>query len=244
MDDDRDAWNGPSPRFPSTRWSLVIQAGSATSPQARQALAELCEAYWYPIYAFIRRKQNSHDDALDRTQTYFARLLEKPIFAAADQRKGRFRTFLCTDCQNFLIDEYRRRKRRGEFSCISIDGDLAESRYRIEPTHDMTPERQFDRSWAITLLDRGLRLLAEEYAAKGRAAVFDCLKCVLDQRESAVPVATLAAQLGKTEAAVYTAVHRLKRRYRKILEREVAATLDEGSSIDEEIRALFDALRP
>ena len=108
----------------------------------------------------------------------------------------------------------------------------------------MTPERQFDRTWAVTLLDRGLRLLAQEYEARGRAAVFDCLKCVLDQSEAVVPVATLAAQLGKTEAAVYTAVHRLKRRYREILVREVGATLDERSSTEEEIRLLFDALRP
>ncbi len=151
---------------------------------------------------------------------------------------------MCTDCQHFLINEYRGRKRRGGFPCVSINGDLAESRYCIEPAHDMTPERHFDRSWAVTLLDRGLRLLAEEYEAKGRAADFDCLKCVLDRSEAVVPVATLAAQLGKTEGAVHTAVHRLKRRYREVLVREVAATLDEESSTEEEIRFLFAALRP
>ena len=213
--------------------------------EARAALAELCRAYWYPIYASIRRKRHDPNDAHDLTQKYFARLLEKGVIAAAEQCKGRFRTFLRTDCQHFLIDKYRRQNARGGgVRPISIDVRDAEGRYRIEPADEMTPERQFDRAWAITLLDRALGLLAREYESKGKAQVFEILKPVLVQGEVDLPVPELAARLGKPVGAVYTAVHRLKRRYGQILLAEVAATLDGESSPEEEIRLLYDALRP
>ena len=183
-----------SGRFPSTHWSLIIRAGSPGSPQARAALAELCSVYWYPIYAFIRRKGNGHDQALDLTQGFFARLLEKGIVAAAEPGKGRFRAFLRTDCQHFLIDQFRRMTAWGGGTpTVSIDAHGAEDRYRFEPADTLTPDRLFDRAWALTLLEKVLDLLAREYAAKGHSELFDHLKIVLTQGKGAVPAATLAA---------------------------------------------------
>ena len=244
MHDDRDAMIGRSEEFPTTRWSLVLGARDRDRLEARAALAELCRAYWYPIYAFIRRKGRDLNDAEDLTQAYFARLLEKGVIAAADQGKGRFRTFLRTDCQHFLIDEHRRRSARGGTARpISIDVRDAEGRYRVEPADDMTPDRLFDRAWAMTVLDRVLERLAAEFAAKGRAEVFDRLKIVLTQGKGAVPAATVATQLGMTENAVNVAIHRLRKRYRQLLEEQIAETLDDAAQMDDEIRSLFAALR-
>jgi len=232
-----------SGRFPSTHWSLIIRAGSPGSPKARAALAELCSVYWYPIYAFIRRKGNGPDQALDLTQGFFARLLEKRILAAAEPGKGRFRAFLRTDCQHFLIDQFRRRTAwGGGIPTVSIDAHAAEDRYRFEPADTLTPDRLFDRAWALTLLEKVLDLLAHEYAAKGHSELFDHLKIVLTQGKGIVSAATLAAKLGKTEAAVHMAVHRLRQRYREILEEQIAATLDDPSELEDEIRALFEAI--
>jgi RNA polymerase sigma factor (sigma-70 family) len=230
--------------FPTTRWSLVLRAGGHSGPEARDALAVLCQAYWYPIYALIRRKGHAPDDAQDLTQTYFARLLEKGVIPAADQRKGRFRAFLRTDCQHFLIDDSRRKRVRARvLKTVSIDAGDAESRYRFEPADTMTPDRLFDRAWAMTLLDQVLGLLAEEYREKRKAHVFDKLRTVLSHGTGTVPTAELTVQLGMTEAAVHTAVHRLRRRYREILQQEIAATLDEPSEMEDEIRWLFEAMR-
>jgi RNA polymerase sigma factor (sigma-70 family) len=233
-----------SAHFPTTQWSRIIAAGDRAAPEARSALSELCEAYWYPIYALIRRRCHSPDEACDLAQDYFTRLLEKGVIAAADRSKGRFRAFLSTDCRHFLIDHHRRQRVRARvLKPVSIDADDAESRYRFEPSDDSTPDRLFDRAWATTLLDRVLGLLSQEYAQTGRADVFDRLKVVLSQGKGAVPAAELAAQLGTTEGAVHTAVHRLKKRDRTILQQEIAATLDDPSEVDEEIRWLFEAIR-
>jgi RNA polymerase sigma-70 factor (ECF subfamily) len=230
--------------FPSTQWSQVIAAADRAAPEASAALAKLCEAYWYPIYAFIRCRSHSSEAASDLTQDYFTRLLENPVIAAADRSKGRFRAFLKTDCQHFLIDQGRRERVRARvLKTVPIDADNAESRYRFEPSDNMTPDRLFERTWATTLLERVLGLLAEEYAAKGKANVFDRLKVVLTQGRGAVPAAEMAARLGMTEDAVHTAVHRLKKRYRAILQQEIAATLDDPSEVDDEIRWLFEASR-
>ena len=238
--------NGGPSEFPSTRWSRVVAAADLATPDARSALAELCSAYWYPIYVFIRRKGNDAEKSLDLTQSYFARLLEKPVLAAADPRKGRFRSFIRTDCEHFLISEHRRDnaiQRGGEIGLISIDAQDAESRYRFEPADTMTPDRLFERAWAVTLLGRVLDLLAAEYAESGRAEVFAQLKVVLTEGKGAVSAATLAERLGTTEGAVYGAVHQLRKRYREILKDQIAATIDDPAHIDDEIRDLFGAMR-
>jgi RNA polymerase sigma-70 factor (ECF subfamily) len=239
-----DPHGHPTESFPTTRWSLVRGAGDRSGPEARAALAALCGAYWYPIYAFIRRKGYGPDDAQDLTQDYFARLLEKGLLAAADRSKGRFRALLRADCQHFLIDRYRRRAREGGTAPVALDAGAAEGRYRIEPADAMSPERLFDRAWALTLLDRVLGLLAEEYAARGRAEAFERLKVILIQGKGAVPAADLAARLGMTEGAVHVAVHRLRRRYREVLREQIAATVDDPSEVEDEVRSLFDAIRP
>lgn len=233
--------------FPTTHWSRVVSAGDAADSRAVEALAELCRAYWYPLYAFIRRKGYDPDAALDLTQDYFARLLERPVLAAADRRKGRFRAFLRTDCAFFL--SHRReadaaQKRGGGAAPLSIDARDAEGRYLREPTDDrLGPDRLFDRSWALELLDTTLALLAREQAELGQADRFDALKDVLGGDRS-VPFAKLADRLGTTEAALQAAASRLRKRYRVLLREQIAATLCDPSdeAIDAEIRDLFACL--
>ena len=234
--------------FPPTRWSCVVQAAGRPTPDARTALADLCAAYWYPIYAFVRRKGNDPERSLDLTQGYFARLLEKGVLAAADRSKGRFRAFLLADCGHFLIDQHRREiaeMRRGEAVRLSIDARDAEGRYRFEPLDPITPDRQFDRAWALTLLGHVLEALESEYEEAGKADLFMHLKAVLTEGKGAVPAAALAERLGMTEGAVHVAVHRLRKRYRAILRGRIAATLDDPSEaeVEDEIRSLFEALR-
>ena len=230
--------------FPATRWSLVLDAGVNSSPQARDALAALCEAYWYPIYALIRRKGFGPHEAQDLTQSYFTRLLETGLITRADRSKGRFRAFLKTDCQHFLIDQYRRQAARGPIAHpISIDARDAEGRYLVEPAENMTPDRLFDHAWAVTLLDRVLDLLASEYGSAGKADLFDHLKITLTQGKGAIPHATLATQLGMTAGAVQVAAHRLRKRFRALLQDQIAATVHDPSEIDDEIQSLFAAFR-
>jgi DNA-directed RNA polymerase specialized sigma24 family protein len=199
-----------------------------------------------PIYAFVRRKGNDAENSRDLTQSYFARLLEKRVLAAADPRKGRFRAFLRTDCEHFLIDRHRREEaleRGGAVRLISIDAQDAEGRYLFEPADTVTPERLFDRAWATTALGRVLDLLAAEYAESGRARVFAHLKVVLTEGNGAIRGAEVAERLGTTEGAVHSAVHQLRKRYRAILQEQIAHTVGDAAEIDDEIRDLFEAVR-
>jgi RNA polymerase sigma-70 factor (ECF subfamily) len=234
--------------FPTTCWSRVVTAGDSASPESRAALAALCAAYWYPIYALIRRRGHPAEEARDLAQDYFARLLEKGTLAAADRDRGRFRAFLKTDCGFFLSDRRDREaalKRGGGRAVVSLDALDAEARYRAEPADATTPERLFDRAWALTLLDGVLDALAAEYAEAGRGAWFERLRFVLTEGPGSVPYAEIAAQLGTTEAAVQQAVRRLRKRYRDCLRERIAATLDapDDATIDDEVRDLFAALR-
>jgi RNA polymerase sigma-70 factor (ECF subfamily) len=232
-------------RFPTTRWSRIVAAAERDRPEARQALAELCAAYWFPVYALIRRKGHDPDAALDLTQDYFARLLEKPVLAAADRSKGRFRAFVLKDCVHFLAnarDRAARLKRGGERTFVPIDSASAEGRYGAEPAHDLTPERLFERTWALTLLAAVFDALRGEFEAAGKRDEFEQLKAVLEQGRGAVPYSEIAARLGTTEGAVKVAVHRLRKRYKSLLHEQIAATVDDPAEVDDEIRALFDAL--
>lgn len=235
--------------FPTTHWSRVAAAGDRITPEDREALAELCRAYWYPLYAFIRRQGFDPADAQDLTQSYFARLLERGVLAAADQQKGRFRAFLRTDCRFFLGDQQdreRAQKRGGGIRPVSIDAVFAEGRYRVEPADATTPEQLFDRAWALTLLEKVLELLKREQAASGRPQLFEHLKAVLEGGPGAVAYAAIAREFNMTEAAVEGAVRRLRHRYGRLLRDQIAATLDDPSpeAIADEIRALFTALGP
>jgi RNA polymerase sigma-70 factor (ECF subfamily) len=233
--------------FPSTHWSRVARAADPAGPDARAALAELCESYWYPIYAWIRRKEHDADLALDLTQEYFARLLEKGVLAAADPHKGRFRSFLRTDCGFFLADARDRRnrlKRGGGLRVVSIDAAAAESHYGVEPAGGLTPEQLFDRTWAMAVLNQAFRRLAAEYAQTGRAALFEQLEPTLTHGPRAAPYATIASRLAMTEPAVQQAASRLRKRFGALLREQVAATLDEPNeaAIADEIRDLYAAL--
>jgi RNA polymerase sigma-70 factor (ECF subfamily) len=234
--------------FPTTCWSRIIAAGDPSAPQAREALADLCATYWYPIYAYIRHQGNPPVEALDLTQDYFAQLLEKGTLAAADHRKGRFRSFLRTDCGFFLShrrESNRALKRGGGAAPLSIDARDAEGRYLREPADQVTPELLFDRSWALSLLDGVLERLELEYAESGRSAQFEHLQVVLSEGPRSVPYATLAEQLGTTVGAVQQGVQRLRKRYRTILREHIAATLDDPSdaAVDAEIGELFSTLK-
>lgn len=241
----------PSPsltgRFPTTRRSRVVAAGDAAAPGAGEALAELCAAYWYPIYAFIRRKGHDPERALDLTQGYFAHLLARRAVAAADPARGRFRSFLRADCAHFLAHERERAaaaRRGGQCSVPSIDARDAEGRYRLEPAHDESPERLFERAWALALLDRVLAGLRREYEDSGRGAIFEALKETLTAGTTPTPRAELARRLEMTAGAVQVAIHRLRRRYRDAIRAAIAATLTDEAEIEDELRALFAALGP
>ena len=231
--------------FAATRWTLVLSAarGSQT-PRAATAMAELCRIYWYPLYAFIRRRGHAAPEAEDLTQGFFARLLEKNFLAAADREKGRFRTFLLMAVKRFLANEYDRaqtQKRGGGQRIVSLEGVEPETRYCLEPADTMTPERFFEQQWALALLDQVLTRLEAEMTAAGKAALFEAMKGHLaGSREETYAVT--AARLGMTEGAVKVAVHRLRRRYRELLQEEIAHTVAGPEEIEEEIRYLFACL--
>lgn len=236
----------PSPaHFPTTRWSLVLQAGNPNSPLARESLAELCRAYWYPLYAYIRRRGNVPEQAKDLTQDFFARALEKGLLAEADPNRGRFRSFLRTVCTHFLANRHdwdQARKRGGSQTVLPIDSVEAEGRYALELADDLTPERIFDRSWALTLLGRVLDQLGREYDNAGKGTTFEALRDMLSGDPELHSYSAVAARLGMSEGAARVAAHRLRRRYGDLLRQEIAATVTEPTEIDEEIKDLFDAL--
>jgi RNA polymerase sigma factor (sigma-70 family) len=238
--------NASSGGFAATRWTLVLSAarGSET-PRAAAALAELCRIYWYPLYAYVRRRNYDVHQAEDLTQEFFARLLEKNDLADVDRRKGKFRAFLLAALKHFLANQRRNsraQKRGGGELVLSLNTTTAESRYRLEPSHDMTPERLFERQWALTVLDRVLAGLQTEMTAQGRQLLFDALKHVLTADQNSISYAAVAAELNMTEGAVKTAVHRLRRRYRELLREEIAQTVAGPEEIDDEIRYLLSCL--
>jgi RNA polymerase sigma-70 factor (ECF subfamily) len=236
----------PAFRFTATHWSLVLAAGGTDSISARPALARLLETYWYPLYAFIRRKGRGPDEACDLTQEFMARLLERNLLGAADPARGKFRTFLLSALERFLVDEWRRegrKKRGGGRAPISLSVPDAESRYRLELADHLTPERIYERRWAITLLELGLRRLEEECAAAGREAQFAAVKPVLVGEDQGRTYAAIAADLKMTEGALKTLVHRLRRRFRILLRAEISQTVSDPGDLDEEIQHLFRSLK-
>jgi len=222
----------------------VLTAGHGSSPQAGRALEELCRAYWYPLYAYVRRRGHSPHEAEDLTQEFFARLLAKNYLAAVDREKGKFRSFLLASLKHFLANEWdraRAAKRGGGQPHLSLDIQTAETRYRSEPADDLTAEKLLDRQWALALLDQVLSRLQAEFVADGKKKQFDELKVWLTEGKGATSYAEAAAKLGTTEGAVKVAVHRLRRRYRELLREEISHTVATPAEIEEEIRHLFAA---
>lgn len=224
----------------------MIDARRKTSAVSRRALAELCEVYWYPLYAFIRRQGLSPADAQDLTQEFFAELLEKETFRVADRQRGRFRSFLLAAVSNFLSNQWRKgaaRKRGGDRRLISLDFARGESRYLLEPFHELTAEKIYDRRWAMMLLDVVLDRLRDESVAGGKLAQFETLKIYLGGSRQNVPYQEIADRLEMTEGAVKVAVHRLRRRCRDVLRSEIAQTVADPAEIEDELRSLFATVR-
>ena len=235
----------PPESFFTTHWSVVLAAGRSDTPRARAALGWLCETYWYPLYAFVRRSGYDPHDAKDLTQEFFARLLEHNWLSQANQHRGRFRSFLLAAMKHFLANEWnkaRTRKRGGQVFLLSLDDDSAEHRYAEEPHADTTPENLFERRWALGLLEGVLGRLEAEYRREGKEVLFAALSGSLTMQRSLLPYSTLASQLGMEEGAVRVAVHRLRQRYRLLLRQEVANTVAVPEEIDEEMRHLFQVL--
>jgi len=231
--------------FATTRWSLVLTAAHDNRPEARAALATLCETYWYPLYYYVRRRGYRAEEAQDLTQAFFATLLEREYLRVADPGRGRFRSFLLASLNHFLANEWdraRAQKRGGGRRAIPMDVADAESRYSLAPADDLTPERLFERRWALTLLDLVVAQLQQECVREGKERLFDRLKGFLGGAAAGAPYSQAAADLGMTEAAVKMAVHRLRRRYRRLLRAQIAQTVASPEEIDDEIRHLFNAL--
>lgn len=231
-----------SKNFPTTLWTVVLHASRDEPAQVRAALAQLCQAYWYPLYSFVRRRGYSPHDAEDLTQAFFAQLLEKRGLQRIDPELGRFRTFLLASLKGFLANDWDRaqaRKRGGGQTIVSLDEKSAESRYQREPSQDMTPERHFERQWAITLLDQVLDALRDEYHAEGKGDLFDELKTVFIGQPG--NYADMAARLRRSEGAIKVAVHRLRHRYRELTRARIAATVGE-EDVEDELRHLLAVL--
>lgn len=234
------------PRFRTTQWSLVLAARDRGDPGAEQALAELCECYWYPLYLFVRRSGHAHDEALDLTQGYFLRLMERDYLGDVKPEAGRFRSFLLASLKHFLMNTRRdasRLKRGGGQALLSLDAEDADGRYRIEAAHDDTPDKAFERVWAQTVIDRAKSALGEEMANGGKSELWEQLRGYLTGTGDQRPYREIAEELQTSEAAVKMNVSRLRRRFAQALREEIARTVDDPDEVDAEIRYLLNAVR-
>jgi RNA polymerase sigma factor (sigma-70 family) len=231
--------------FPHTRWTVVLAAGRNDTTRAQVAMEGLCRVYWFPLYAYVRRRGYGPQDAEDLTQEFFARVLERKWLGRADQSKGRFRTFLLTALERFLANEWdraRAQKRGGNQPHLPLSFETAETRYGVEPADDRTPEQVFEYRWAVTLLDEVLASLADEFKAKGQEEWFAALKPCLVGDRATQPYQEIAQRLGQSEGAIKVAVHRLRQLYRDRLRAEIAHTVASPEEVDAEMRHLFNTL--
>jgi RNA polymerase sigma factor (sigma-70 family) len=232
--------------FATTQWSLVLAAGQQREDaRASEALEKLCRTYWYPLYAYIRRRGYSPNDAEDLTQEFFARLLARDYLSRADPHAGKFRSFLLAGINYMLCDERdraRRLKRGGEQKVISFDEQSAETRYRLEPADKLTPEHVYERSWIVTLLERAAGRLREEYAAANKAGLYDQLMEFRLDAQGQRGYSEVAVRLGLSESAVKSAILRLRRRHHQLVREEIAETVADPSEVDGEIRYLLRML--
>jgi RNA polymerase sigma-70 factor (ECF subfamily) len=232
-------------QFATTQWSLVLRASKRDVSEAAVALAELCQRYWFPLYAYVRRRSTDAHEAQDLTQEFFARLLDKHTLAEATPERGRFRGFLLTSLKNFLANEWDRGhalKRGGGQTTLSFDWQAGESRMSFDVAHHLTAELLFERQWALTLLEHVVSRLQDEFVAAGKSQQFELLKGMLTGDRAGVSYAAIAPQLGLSEAATRKAAQRLRDRYRELLREEIAHTVDDPADVQDEIRRLFEIL--
>jgi DNA-directed RNA polymerase specialized sigma24 family protein len=231
-------------RFPTTSWTMISAAGGVANG-SRQALNDLCAAYWPPVYAFIRRKGHSPDEAEELTQEFFARILERGGLAAADRQRGKFRSFLLASVSNYLANEWDRataRKRGSGIPALSLDVTVGEERLHREPCDQLTPEALFERQWALTLLSRVLDRLREEQTVKGQPVLFARLQGFLTGDQERGCYESVALDLKMSEGSARIAVHRLRRRYGELVREEIMALVNDPGEVEAEIRYLLDAL--
>ncbi len=235
------------PVFATTHWSVVLSAQDEDTAISGMARETLCQTYWNPVYAYVRRQGRSPADAQDMTQGFFERLLTKDYLQSVAREKGKFRTFLLVMLKRFLVNEWTRgqtQKRGGGCLHVPLAGHTAETQHLAEPMDHLTAEKLYDRRWALALLDRVLERLSKEFAAAGKGVVFEKLKDSLMTEKGAIPHSEAAIALGISEGAVRVAVHRLRGRFREMFREEVARTVGSAEQIDEEIRHLLAALTP
>jgi RNA polymerase sigma-70 factor (ECF subfamily) len=234
-----------SPTFLTTHWSVVMSAREKNSEQAAAALEALCRTYWYPLYVYVRRFGRSAPDAQDLTQEFFARLLEKDYLRAADRTKGRFRTFLLVALKRFLANQWDRahaEKRGGGGVPVPFDTAFAESRYAIDSTTPQSADHEYERRWAMTLLEQAMTRLRSEYEQAGRTKEFEQLKEYLTSERGAIPYPAIATMLNVAESGARGAVHRLRKRFRELFRAQIADTVSDASAVDDEVRHVVAAL--
>lgn len=232
--------------FATTHWSMVAAAGDASSPQTNEAMEKLCRVYWYPLYAYIRRKGYSFDEAQDLTQEFFARLLAKNYLGAANREKGKFRSFLLGSVEHFLAREWtksRAQKRGNGQPLFSLDETNGENRYLLEPADELTSDKIFERRWATTLLDQAMLKLREECVANHKGDLLAKVENLLSGEKGDSSYAEIAADLGMSEGSIKVAVHRLRQRYGELVRAEIAQTVATPEAVDEELRYLLAVLR-
>jgi RNA polymerase sigma-70 factor (ECF subfamily) len=238
------ASSAPGDIFATTHWTVVLAAGRRHTPQSDAALEELCRTYWFPLYAYVRRRGHTKKDAEDLTQAFFTRLLEKNFLANLAGEKGKFRAFLLAALKHFLANEWDKsqaQKRGGGVTPLSLDWQMADTKFQVAATNEPGPDQAFDREWALALLAKVIERLQKECAADGKAKLFEQLKVFLTTGNGESAQRETAKALGLEEGAVRVAIHRLRKRYRQLLREEITQTLTDPAQVDEEMRALFGA---
>ena len=230
--------------FATTHWTAVLAAGKRSTPQSDRSLEDLCRAYWFPLYAYVRRRGHTKKDAEDLTQAFFTRLLEKNFLANLAGEKGKFRAFLLAALKHFLANEWDKsqaQKRGGGVTPLSLDWQMADTKFQVAATNEPGPDQAFDREWALALLAKVIERLQNECAADGKAGLFEQLKVFLTAGNGETAQRETAKTLGLEEGAVRVAIHRLRKRYRVLLREEITQTLTDPAQVDEEMCALFGA---
>ena len=247
MAESQSSFHGDVPRVPvfaTTHWTVVLAAGKRSTPQADLALEQLCKTYWFPLYAYVRRRGCTKEDAEDLTQAFFARFLAKNYLVGLSAERGRFRAFLLASLKHFLINDWKksqRQKRGGGETALSLDWQTADTKFQVAATNEPSPDKAFDREWALALLSKVIERLQKECEADGKGKLFEQLKIFLTAGKDESAQSKAAKSLGMEEGAVRVAIHRLRKRYRQLLRDEIAQTLADAADVDEEMRALFGA---